>query len=91
VEDGVPAPPRRWRLRVAIAATLVAVPLLLLDNLTEDDGDGAPPTELPRPLDTVAVPLDRPQTGPAKGISVVTTSTTASTVPITAATTTTRR
>lgn len=91
MEDGVPAPPRRWRLRVAVGATLVAVPLLLLDNLAEDDGDEAPPTEVSRPLDPVVVPPDRPETGPAKGISVVTTSTTASTVPITAATTTTRR
>jgi len=88
VEDEVRAPSRR-RLWVAVAATLVAVPLLLLDNLGADAGEGDPPTRVSRPLETVAVPLDRPETGPPKGISVVTTSTTSSTVPITAATTTT--
>jgi hypothetical protein len=90
VEDDVPAPPDRRRLWVAVAATLVAAPLLLLDNLTADaeDGDGTTPITS-RAVATVVVPLDRPETGPAKGISVVTTSTTSSTVPITVATTTT--
>lgn len=90
MEDDVPAPPDRRRLWVAVAATLVAAPLLLLDNLTADAGDdGAKTPTTVRALNTVVVPLDRPETGPAKGISVVTTSTTFSTVPITAATTTT--
>jgi len=90
VEDDVPAPPPGRRLWVAVAATLVAVPLLLLDNLAGGgDGDDAPATTI-RSIATVVVPLDRPETGPAKGISVVTSSTTSSTVPITAATTTTR-
>jgi hypothetical protein len=90
VEDDVPAPPDRRRLWVAVAATLVAAPLLLLDNLTADaeDGDGTTPITS-RAVATVVVPLDRPETGPAKGISVVTTSTTSSTVPITVAVTTT--
>lgn len=90
MEDDVPAPPDRRRLWVAVAATLVAAPLLLLDNLTADaeDGEGTTPTTS-RAVATVVVPLDRPETGPAKGISVVTTSTTSSTVPITVATTTT--
>ena len=87
MEDDVPAPPSRRRLWVAVAATLVAVPLLLLDNLTADAGDDAPPATV-RTVPTVVVPLDRPETGPAKGVSVVTSSTTSSTVPITAATTT---
>jgi len=90
VEDDVPAPPGRRRLWVAVAATVLALPLLLLDNLGADAGEDDPPGPVARPLQTVAVPLDRPETGPAKGISVVTTSTTSSTVPITAATTTTR-
>lgn len=90
MEDETPAPPTRWRLWAAIAATCVAVPLLLLDNLdADDDGDERAPV-LARTFDSVVVPLDRPATGPAKGISVVTTSTTSSTVPITVATTTTR-
>jgi hypothetical protein len=90
VEDDVPAPPDRRRLWVAVAATLVAAPLLLIDNLTADaeDGDGTTPATS-RTVATVVVPLDRPETGPAKGISVVTTSTTSSTVPITVAVTTT--
>lgn len=88
MEDEVPAPPIRWRLWVAVAATLVAVPLLLLDNRSGDDDDVPTPTVV-RSLATAAVPAGRPETGPAKGISVVTTTTTSSTVPITAATTTT--
>lgn len=87
MEDEVPAPPTRWRVWVAVAATLVAVPLLLLDDRA-DDADEAPPPTVARTLATAVVPADRPETGPAKGISVVTTTTTSSTVPITAATTT---
>lgn len=91
MEDDIPAPPDRRRLWVAVAATMVAVPLLLLDNLTADAGDDPAGTSSPtkRAVVTVVVPHDRPETGPAKGISVVTTSTTSSTVPITVATTTT--
>lgn len=89
MEDEVPAPPSRRRLWVAVAATLVAVPLLLLDNLTGGDGAEDAPATTSRSVATVVVPLDRPETGPPKGVSVVTSSTTSSTVPITAATTTT--
>ena len=90
MEDDNPAPPDRRRLWVAVAATMVAVPLLLLDNLTADaDDDPAGTTSVDKRAGvTVVIPLDRPETGPAKGISVVTSSTTSSTVPITAATTT---
>lgn len=90
MEDDNPAPPDRRRLWVAVAATMVAVPLLLLDNLTADADDEPTGTNSSgtRAVVTVVVPLDRPETGPAKGISVVTSSTTSSTVPITAATTT---
>lgn len=90
MEDENPAPPDRRRLWVAVAATMVAVPLLLLDNLTADvEDDPAGTTSLTkRAALTVVAPQDRPETGPAKGISVVTSSTTSSTVPITAATTT---
>lgn len=92
MEDEIPAPPDRRRLWVAVVATMVAAPLLVLDNLTADPGD-ASGTEAPatRPVATVVVPHDRPETGPVKGISVVTPSTTSSTVPLTLATTTTRR
>ena len=91
MEDDIPTPPDRRRLWVAVAATCVAVPLLLLDNLTADAGDDPDGTSSStrRAVVTVVVPVDRPETGPAKGISVVTSSTTSSTVPITAATTTT--
>ena len=91
MEDEHPAPPDRRRLWVAVAATMVALPLLLHDNLTADADDEPEGTTAVtgRAVITVVVPLDRPETGPAKGISVVTSSTTSSTVPITAATTTT--
>jgi hypothetical protein len=87
VEDEVQAPPSRRRMWVAIAATCVAVPLLLFDNLSTDDDSPARPVAT---VATIVVPLDRPETGPVKGVSVVTSSTTSSTVPITANTTTTR-
>ena len=91
MEDETPAPPDRRRLWVAVAATMVAVPLLVLDNLTADAGDGPDRgTPTTGAVLTVVVPHDRPETGPAKGISVVTSSTTSSTVPLTLATTTTR-
>ena len=91
MEDDNPAPPDRRRMWVAIAATMVAVPLLLLDNLTADaDDDPVGTTSADSRVGvTVVVPLDRPETGPAKGISVVTSSTTSSTVPITVVRTTT--
>lgn len=90
MEDEIPAPRDRRRLWVAVAATMVAVPLLVLDNLTSDVGDASHRTKpTTRPVATVVVPHDRPQTGPVKGISVVTSSTTSSTVPLTLATTTT--
>ncbi len=90
MEDENPAPPNRRRLWVAVAATAVALPLLLLDNLTADPDEGpARTTSVTARVATAAAPRDRPETGPAKGISVVTSSTTSSTVPITALTTTT--
>lgn len=91
MEDETPAPPGRRRLWVAVAATMVAVPLLVLDNLTADPGDASGTTaSTSGAVATVVVPHDRPETGPVKGISVVTSSTTSSTVPLTLATTTTR-
>lgn len=90
MEDENPAPPSRRRLWVAVAATMVAVPLLLLDNLTADaDDEPAGTTSVTARVVTAVAPRDRPESGPAKGISVVTSSTTSSTVPITALTTTT--
>ena len=89
MEDDVPAPPTRRSLWVAVAATCVAVPLLLFDNLSADGDDGDRSTRPVATIATVVVPLDRPDTGPVKGISVVTSSTTSSTVPITVNTTTT--
>ncbi len=77
------------RVRIALVATLLAVPLLLLDNLSGDE-EAEPEATTPsiRTLVTGTVPDDRPESGPAKGISVVTSSTTSSTVPITVTTTT---
>ena len=43
MEDEVQAPPSRRRMWVAIAATCVAVPLLLFDNLSGDDDSPARP------------------------------------------------
>lgn len=88
MEDEVRAPASRRRMWVAIAATCVAVPLLLFDNVSTGDDD-EPSTATSVSIATVVVPLDRPETGPVKGVSVVTSSTTSSTVPITANTTTT--
>lgn len=87
MEDEVRAPASRRSVWVAIAATCVAVPLLLFDNVSTGGGDDPSPTSIS--VATVVVPLGRPETGPVKGVSVVTTSTTSSTVPITANTTTT--
>ena len=88
MEDEVRAPASRRSMWVAIAATCVAVPLLLFDNVST--GSDQPASTVPTlRTATVVMPLDRPATGPVKGISVVTSSTTSSTVPITANTTTT--
>lgn len=93
--DGVPDPyaPRRRRrlgLWIALAITAIAVPFVVMDNLPGGDDDGSDPLNQVRVVTPVeAVPSDRPETGPAKGVSVVTSSTTSSTLPITTTTTTT--
>jgi hypothetical protein len=82
--------PQRSRLRlwIALVVTAVAVPLLVIDNLPagDDDADGTATTVLVVPPSSV--PDGRPSTGPVKGASVVTSSTTSSTVPLTITTTT---
>ena len=75
-----PAPVLRRRLWVAVALSVAAVPLLVLDNRSDDDGA---PVEPPRNVTAVVVPVQRSAVGPPKGVSVVTTSTTASPLPIT--------
>lgn len=92
--DGVPDPyaprhRRRWGLWLALAVTVVAVPLIVLDNLPGDDDDVDPLKQVQVVTPVDVVPSDRPETGPAKGVSVVTSSTTSSTLPITTTTTTT--
>ena len=82
----LPHQPRRRGVLFALVATALALPLLLLDIRSDDSGDSSPVTT--RGLSTVVVPLDRPETGPPKGISVVTAPTTSSTEPITTTTTT---
>lgn len=74
------------RLWIALAVTAVAVPLLVLDNL--DSGPSRDETTTTRVVTPVSVPEDRPESGPVKGISVVTSSTTSSTQPIVITTTT---
>lgn len=79
--------PRR-RLWIAVAVTAAAVPLLVLDNRSDDD---EPTSTIPTMGMTSGAPLvdnDRPETGPPKGVSVVTSSTTSSTTPITTTITT---
>lgn len=76
----------RRRLLVALAVTVVAIPLLVLDNLPEDTGSGKSSTTHVVP--PASAPEDRPESGPVKGISVVTSSTTSSTQPIVVTTTT---
>ncbi len=76
----------RRRLLVALAVTAVAIPLLVLDNLPDDTGSGASSTT--QVIPPASAPENRPETGPAKGISVVTSSTTSSTQPIVVTTTT---
>lgn len=88
VEPIVPAPPDgRRRIWIALGVTALALPLLVLDNLSDDSEPAEPPTTV-RAVAPMRVPLDRPETGPVKGVSVVTSSTTSSTVPITITTTT---
>lgn len=91
--DAVPDPyaprhRRRWGLWLALAVTVVAVPLVVIDNLPGDEGEADPLNEVRVVTPVEAVPSDRPETGPAKGVSVVTSSTTSSTLPITTTTTT---
>lgn len=85
-EPEVPAHHAPRRLWIALAVTAVAIPLLVLDNL---DSDPSPDeTTTTRVVTPASVPDQRPETGPAKGISVVTSSTTSSTQPIVITTTT---
>lgn len=78
---------RRRGLWIALAITVVAVPVLVMDNLPGDEPAPDPLNEV-RIVTPVDVPRDRAETGPLKGISVVTSSTTSSTLPITTTTTT---
>lgn len=85
-EPIVPEPHKsRMGLWVALGVTAVAIPLLILDNLPDDDDVTVPPVTVVSPVST---PTDRPEIGPPKGVSVVTSSTTSSTLPITTTTTT---
>ena len=77
----------RRRLLLALGVTAVAVPILLFDNFRDGDGEDDTITTL-RVVAPSMAPDDRPETGPPKGISVVTSSTTSSTEPITITTTT---
>ena len=86
-EPEVPVHRERRRLWVALAVTAVAVPLLVLDNLPSDADDDEPVTTA-RVVTASLAPDDRPETGPPKGLSVVTSSTTSSTEPIVITTTT---
>ena len=74
------------RLWIALAVTAVAVPLLVLDNLDTGTSRDEPTTT--RVVAPASIPENRPATGPMKGISVVTSSTTSSTLPIIITTTT---
>lgn len=89
-EPIVPEPPKRSRigLWVALGITVVAVPLLFLDNLGGDDGGGAVNVPKVTIVSPVSPQENRPESGPPKGVSVVTSSTTSSTLPITTTTTT---
>ena len=86
-EPVVPVRQMRRRLWIALAVTAAAIPLLVLDNLHADSG-GDRTVTTGRVVAPVSVPADRPVTGPAKGVSVVTSSTTSSTAPIVITTTT---
>ncbi|WP_436793175.1 hypothetical protein [Actinospongicola halichondriae] len=79
---------RRRGLWIALAVTAVAVPVLVIDNLPGSDPEPDPLTEV-RIVTPSDVPRDRAESGPRKGVSVVTSSTTSSTLPITTTTTTT--
>lgn len=80
-------PRRRWGRWLAVVVTVVAVPVVVIDNLPggEPEQDPLSGVRVVTPKD---VPRDRPETGPVKGVSVVTSSTTSSTLPITTTTTT---
>ncbi len=85
-EPSTPEHRGRRRLLVALAVTAVAIPLLVLDNLPGDtDGGASSTTQVVPPA---SAPENRPESGPVKGISVVTSSTTSSTQPIVVTTTT---
>lgn len=90
VDELLPPRPERRRFWLALVLTAAAVPLLVIDNLP--GGEPAPSTtSVPTvAVSQVDVPFgSREPTGPAKGVSVVTSSTTSSTRPITTTTTTT--
>ena len=85
-EPEVPVHHVRRRLWIALAVTAAAIPLLVLDNLPADaNGDETTTTRVVAPA---SIPADRPESGPTKGISVVSSSTTSSTQPIVITTTT---
>jgi hypothetical protein len=86
-EPEAPVHRERRRLWIALAVTAVAAPLLVLDNLPADAEDDETVTTL-RVVAPSQAPDDRPETGPPKGVSVVTSSTTSSTEPIVITTTT---
>jgi hypothetical protein len=79
---------RRRGLWIALAVTAVAVPVLVIDNLPGDEDEPDPLTEVRVITPVSDIPADRAETGPSKGVSVVTSSTTSSTLPITTTTTT---
>jgi hypothetical protein len=81
-----PVHPHRRRLLIAVGVTAIAAPILVIDNLPDAD-DATTTTTLGVVAPSIA-PDDRPETGPPKGISVVTSSTTSSTQPIVITTTT---
>ena len=80
-------PVRRWKVWLALGVTAVAIPVVVIDNLPDDEPDQSPLGGA-RVVTPASVPDDRPEVGPVKGISVVTSSTTSSTLPITTSTTT---
>lgn len=89
IEHDVDQPPvRRWKVWLALGVTAVAIPVVVIDNLPEDDPEQRPLGGI-RVVTPASVPTDRAETGPAKGVSVVTSSTTSSTLPLTTTTTTT--
>lgn len=81
-----PVRPRRTGLIVAVGITAVALPLLVIDNLPGGDDAGKTVSTV-QVVAPESIPADRPESGPIKGFSVVTSSTTSSTLPITTSTT----